>query len=123
MSTAMTRKDAKEIIASYYKMSKMYGQINNTLNKTADEAKELKKLVGNSNGKIQNSLLVKAGMALILFPDPTITDLIGSTLIAVGLLKNRNRSLTITDVCKEFQKNIKEMRALTEKIDLFNSRL
>jgi hypothetical protein len=44
-------------------------------------------------------------------------------LIAVGLLKNRNRSLTITDVYKEFQKNIKEIRALTEKIDFFNSRL
>src|SRR3990170_5479271 len=47
-----------------------------------------------------NPVLIKVGLALIAFPDPTISDIIGSALVAVGLiqLKVKNSALHIEDV-------------------------
>lgn len=58
-----------------------------------------------------NSFLIKAGLALIAFPDPTITDILGSALVAAGVvqLKMKRSTLHIEDVYKTFPKVIKEL--------------
>lgn len=63
-----------------------------------------------------NSFLIKAGLALIAFPDPTISDVLGSALVAAGLiqLKLRNSTLHVEDVYKIFSKVIKELGAIKQ---------
>ena len=66
--------------------------------------------------KENNSFLIKAGLALIAFPDPTITDVIGSALVAAGLiqLKMKNSTLHVEDVYKTFPTVVKELGAIKQ---------
>ena len=58
-----------------------------------------------------NSKLIKIGLALIAFPDPTISDLIGCALVAAGLVqtKMKNSALHVEDVYRTFPKVVKEL--------------
>ncbi len=60
--------------------------------------------------------LIKAGLALIAFPDPTISDVIGSAMVAAGLiqLKMKNSALHVEDVYKTFPKVVKELGAIKQ---------
>lgn len=60
--------------------------------------------------------LIQLGIALIAFPDPTISDIIGTALIAAGLiqLKMRNSALHMEDVYKTFPKVVKELSAIKQ---------
>jgi len=61
----------------------------------------------------QGSFLIKAGLALIAFPDPTITDIVGSAWVAAGMvqLKMKRSALHVEDVYKTFPKVMKELTA------------
>lgn len=61
----------------------------------------------------QGSFLIKAGLALIAFPDPTITDIVGSALVAAGLvqLKMKRSALHMEDVYNTFSHVMKELTA------------
>jgi len=66
--------------------------------------------------KGNNSFLIKAGLTLIAFPDPTISDVVGSALIAAGViqLKLRNSTFHVEDVYKTFPKVVKELGAIKQ---------
>ena len=66
--------------------------------------------------KCGNPVLIKVGLALIAFPDPTISDIIGSALVAAGLiqLKVKNSALHIEDVYKTFPQVLKELGSLRQ---------
>jgi len=61
-----------------------------------------------------NSFLIKAGLALIALPDPTITDIFGSALVAAGILQLKMKSSTLhmEDVYKTFPQVMKELTTL-----------
>jgi len=61
-----------------------------------------------------NPRLIKIGLALIAFPDPTISDVVGSALIAAGLLqlKMKRSALHVEDVYKTFPRVMKELATL-----------
>jgi len=63
-----------------------------------------------------NPVLIKVGLALIAFPDPTISDIIGSALVAAGLiqLQMKRSALHIEDVYKTFPMVIKELGSLRQ---------
>jgi len=65
-----------------------------------------------------SSRLIQIGLALIAFPDPTITDVLGSALVAAGIvqLKMKRSALHVEDVYKTFPKVIKELT--TSKLSL-----
>jgi len=81
--------------------------VNSAMHAFSDELRSTQKLWKQGN----KSFLIKAGLALIAFPDPTISDVIGSAMVAAGLiqLKMRNSSLHIDDVYKTFPKVVKEL--------------
>jgi len=58
-----------------------------------------------------SSRLIQIGLVLIAFPDPTITDILGSALVAAGILqlKMKRSALHVEDVYKTFPKVIKEL--------------
>jgi len=61
--------------------------------------------------KENDSFLIKTGLALIALPDPTITDILGSAMVAAGILqlKMKSSTLHVEDVYKTFPKVIKEL--------------
>lgn len=76
---------------------------------TIKEAKATKQLWRENN----KSKLIKIGLALIVFPEPTpISETIGSVLVAAGAVQQgiRRRSLFVEDIYKTFQNTLKELR-------------
>ena len=65
----------------------------------------------NLSRKNTTSILIKAGLAMIAFPDPTISDVIGAGLVAAGLIhtKIKRSALHVEDVYKTFPQVIKEL--------------
>lgn len=63
-----------------------------------------------------NSILIKAGLVLIAFPDPTISDIVGAGLVAAGLIhtKMKNSALHVEDVYKTFPQVIRELGSIRQ---------
>lgn len=60
------------------------------------------------------NFLIKAGLALIALPDPTISDIVGAGMVAAGLvqMKMKNSALHMEDVYKTFPNVIKELSSI-----------
>lgn len=58
------------------------------------------------------SPLVKIGLALIAFPDPTISDLIGGCIVVAGLVYSRVKPppIYIEDIFSEMGRELKELQ-------------
>jgi len=109
----MELSEMKTVIASFRELGLSYEEFCNILRSAADDVRPLKRLIGNPNAEPVDSWLVKTGIALIAFPDPTISDLIGSIMVAAGLVKRRTKQLTMADVRIEFRdvtKSLEEIR-------------
>lgn len=77
------------------------------------EVTETKKLWKENN----KSWLIKAGIVLVAFPEPVVSDILGSTFIAVGLLKAKMHSsaLYMEDVSKTCKKVFRNLEAIREE--------
>jgi len=86
-----------------------------SLKGTASAASDLKKLWREKN----KSKLVKIGVALILFPDPTISDVVGTGLVAAGLLHDRikNSGLFLEDISKTYPRLLKELQSARQSLE------
>jgi len=62
----------------------------------------------------RGSRLIKIGLALIAFPDPTITDVLGATLVAAGLIQNKVKRSTLQpeDFYKTLPEVVKQLRSI-----------
>jgi len=103
-------------------LSNTYGEFSDAVNRTNDVVRDLKPLIGKSEGKDASSRLVSTGVALIALPDPFIvTDITGSALVAVGLLRKKMKHPTVSDAVKEAQKLIKKFDYATQELDLITN--
>ena len=68
--------------------------------------------------KKDTSLLIKVGLLLIAFPDPTVSDLLGALLVSAGLLQNKIRrsTLHLEDVPDTFQEVIKNLQIVRREL-------
>jgi hypothetical protein len=65
------------------------------------------------------SRLIKIGVALIVFPEPTpISETVGACFVAAGAVQKavRNRSMFVEDVKKTFQATMKEISTVKQDI-------
>ncbi|MFB3888150.1 MAG: hypothetical protein ACE14S_01550 [Candidatus Bathyarchaeia archaeon] len=77
---------------------------------TAKQATATKKLWREGN----KSRLMKLGIALIVFPDPSpTTEIIGACFVAAGAVQKgiQNRSLYVEDIPRTFRDAIREVQA------------
>ncbi len=104
----MKTKEAKNLTTVTNELNESYADLIRAMKDTSREVKEAKKLWRSGN----NSLLIKVGLALIAFPDPTISDVVGSIMIAAGAVQAgiRRRNIYVDDVFKTFQKTFEEVR-------------
>jgi len=106
----MKTAEIKNMVDALSELNEGYMDLMRSMKGTIKEVKATKQLWKKGN----NSILIKLGLALIVFPDPTISDVIGTFLIAAGTVKEgiRRRTLYIEDVYKTFQNTLKEMRTI-----------
>ena len=59
------------------------------------------------------SLLIKAGVALLVFPEPVVSDLLGTTLIAAGVVQQgiKRQSIYLDDLPKAFKSAMKDLKS------------
>lgn len=110
----MNKEEAKNIVELLKHYSGNRNQVTSEANNAAqgftNELHSTQKLWKQGN----KSFLIKAGLALIAFPEPTISDVVGSAMIAAGLIqiKMRNSTLHIDDVYKTFPNVVKELGSI-----------
>lgn len=80
--------------------------------KIVTEAAKESHSIENLSKKKDSSLLIKVGLLLIAFPDPTISDLAGTLLVSAGLIqkKIKHSTLHMEDVPATFQGIMKDLR-------------
>lgn len=107
--------ETKAIVDSLNDLSKSYVDFVDVMKGTANELRTTKQLWRSNN----NSKLIKLGLALIAFPEPTpISEIIGSILVAAGAVQKgiRSRALYAEDIHKSFKDILKEMNTLKENL-------
>jgi len=119
--TLVSSSQSKELANTLRESTMSYKEFSNMLSGVVNTVKPLKRLIGEPNVEAKSSRLIAAGMALIAFPDPTITDLIGTTLVAAGLMKNRMQRTTVAYVYREFQKVTMKLKDLRQKLTINTS--
>jgi hypothetical protein len=96
-------------VTAVNELTESYADLLHAIKGTIMEAKTSQKLWRTED----KSKLIKLGVALIVFPEPTpISETIGSVLVAAGLVQSaiRRRGLYVEDVFKTFHSAMKEMR-------------
>jgi len=102
--------EMKTVATVLEELNESYGDFLHAMKGTVREVKTARQLWRDKNG----SKLVKLGLTLIVFPEPTpISETIGACLVAAGAVKKgiQNRSMYIEDVYKTFQSVLKDVRA------------
>ena len=104
----MKTDEMKIMVNSLKELNESYVDLLQAVKGTIREVKTTRQL-WRDGGK---SKLVKLGLALIVFPEPTpISETVGTVLIAAGTVQEgiRRRSLYIEDVYKIFQNVLREV--------------
>ena len=105
-------KIAKESIEE---LNLSYTETLGNIKELSENLSSLKSLWKTSN----KSKLVKWGLSLIIFPEPTpVTEIVGATLLSAGLIqqKIRNSGLHVEDIQKTFQEVFKNLNYLREDL-------
>jgi len=95
-------------------MSESYTDFLRILKEAGGEVRTTKKLWKNGN----KPWLIKLGLALIVFPEPVISDVLGSLLIAAGTIQEGlcRRAMHLEDIPETFQRIIRDLREVNEKV-------
>jgi len=111
VGVGVNTKEAKDLVEVLRELSLNRKETVSTMDTAMHSFTEELRLTQKLWRKGNNSFLIKAGLALIAFPDPTITDILGSALVAAGIvqLKVKRSALHVEDVYKTFPKVMKEL--------------
>jgi len=104
----MKPEDLKIRVSALNELSESYCDLLNAVNGTARELTATRRLWKSGN----HSKLIKLGLALIVFPEPTpISETVGACLVAAGAIQKgiRSRTIYVEDVGKTFQSVFKEI--------------
>jgi len=89
-------------------LSESYIDLVGAVKGTANAAKSAKKLWREGN----NSKLIKIGLSLIVFPEPTpISETIGACFIAAGAVQKgiKSRAIYLEDITKTFKNTLRDV--------------
>jgi hypothetical protein len=102
--------EAKTVVNTLNELNGSYHDVVQTVKETISEVKTTKKLWREGN----KSRLIKLGLALIVFPEPTpISETVGACFVAAGAIQKaiRGRGIYVEDVNKTFKAALEEVRS------------
>lgn len=111
----MKTEEMKVAANSVNELVESYLDFLNTMKGAVEEVKTKKKLSREGN----KSRLIRIGLALIAFPEPTpISETVGACFVAAGLIQKgiQSRAIYIEDISQTFQKTIKEIWTLQQDL-------
>ena len=110
----MKTDEIKTLADAVKELNESYGDLLQAMTDTTKEVKATKQLWR----KGSNSILIKLGLALIAFPDPTISDILGAALVAAGTIQMgiRRHTIYVEDVYKTFHDTLKDMWAVKHSL-------
>lgn len=110
----MKAEEFKALTASIKEMSKDHFNMVGTLAPAANSAGAIKKLWRSGN----KSFLIKAGLALVVFPEPVVSDMLGTVLLAAGAVQEgiKRQSIYLDDLPKAFRSAMKDLKSTKESI-------
>jgi hypothetical protein len=111
----LTPRAAANLSANLQRRALTYLEVCRNLEEAATAAKNLKQYMGRGDGRRSGSTLIALGVALIAFPDPTISDVLGSALVAAGLLKRKMRKIGVRDVYEEMRQAVSYLKDIKEQ--------
>lgn len=99
----------KALTSSVKELSRSSADLAQSLSGSASGAGATKKLWKSGN----KPLLIKMGLALVVFPEPIVSDALGTFLLAAGAVQEgiRRRAVYVDDLPKAFQSAMKELKA------------
>jgi len=100
--------EMKAVADTLKELNESYADLLHVVKGTIEEVKSTRQLWRDGNG----SKLVKLGLALVVFPEPTpISETIGACLITAGAVQKgiRSRAIYIEDVYKTFQNVLRDV--------------
>jgi hypothetical protein len=111
----MKTEDMKNVTKAVNELSESYSDVFSALNDTACGVAAAKKLWRAGN----KSRLIKIGVALIMFPEPTsISDCVGACFVAAGAVQKgiQSRAVFLEDVTKTFKNTLKDVLAIKNSL-------
>ncbi len=108
--------DLKAVVTCFRELGVSYEDFVTALRDSVNDVKPLKRLIGNPYASSLDSWLLRAGIALIVFPDPTVSDVIGFILVAAGLVKKGMKQLTVADILIEFRDTTKSLESVRQEL-------
>jgi len=111
----MKTNDMKATVNALNELNESYVDLIQAMKGTIKEVKTTRRLW--QDGK--KSRLIKLGLALIVFPEPTpISETIGTFLVAAGAVQAgiRHRTIYVENVYKSFKDTLKEMRTIKDSL-------
>ena len=114
----MSTKEFKDLTASIKEMSKNHIDAHmdaaGSVRTAANSAGNTRKLYKSGN----KSFLIKAGLALIVFPEPIVSDILGTTLLAAGAIQQgiKRQSIYLDDLPKAFKSAMRDLKSTKELI-------
>ncbi len=112
----MKADQANTSVKAIKELSESYVDAIHALKATSKDIKKTKQLWRSEN----KSKLIKIGLALIVFPEPTpISETVGTCFVAAGAIQQaiRNRSIYVEDITKTLQTTLQEVSALKDDIN------
>ncbi len=106
--------EIKALTTTVNELSESYTELAKTLRETTHSASAIRRL-----WRVKNKpILIKIGLALIAFPDPTISDVVGAALVAAGTVQMgiQHNTIYAEDVYKTFQNTFRELQNVKHDI-------
>ncbi len=106
----MKTEESKVLTESMKALSQDYASTARLVgNSAANSSSDAKKLWKTGN----KSLLVKAGLALIVFPEPVVSDVLGTSLLLAGAVQEgiKRRSVYLDDLPKAFKNVMQDLKS------------
>ncbi|HII85356.1 TPA: hypothetical protein HA273_01985 [Candidatus Bathyarchaeota archaeon] len=104
----MKVEEAKALAKSVTEVAEGQKESCRVISDTGSQAAATKKLFREGN----KSNLIKLGIALIVFPEPTpISEIVGGSLVVAGAVKQgiKNRAAFADDIGRDFKKALKDL--------------
>ena len=110
----MKTEEFKALTTSIKETSKNHVDMASSIGTAANSAGATKKLWKSGN----TSFLIKAGLALIVFPEPVVSDMLGTALLAAGAVQEgiKRQSIFLDDLPKAFKSAMKDLKSIKESI-------
>ncbi len=113
----MKKDESRNFMQALGEMTESYVEVGRAIKASGEQVAKLRKL----SREAQKSRLIKIGLALIVFPEPTpISETVGACFVAAGAVQQgiKNQSIYIEDIPKALQQTLNEVRSLKHSIDI-----